>query len=159
MEYRIVDREAFQVIGINKEFPYTVEDGGIQAFQSFWNTIHENGTVNQLADLKNGEIEGILGIWAEVNKEKDKMDYYVAVEYSGDVPDEFKKIEYPSSKWVVFEVHGSFPSALANAWERIYSEWFPSIGYEPSELKPFEVYMETNPQDPNTYNEIWVAIK
>lgn len=44
-------------------------------------------------------------------------------------------------------------------WERIYSEWFPSSGYVPSSIKPFEVYLDTDATNPNTYNEIWVAIK
>lgn len=159
MQHRIVERDAFQVIGINREFPYDVEDGGVQAFQKFWNEMHENGIINQLDHLKSGNAKGLLGIWAEVNKEKNIMDYYVAAEYSGDVPTGLKNINFPSSKWVVFEVQGSFPSALANIWERIYSEWFPTIGYVPADIKPFEVYIETNPYNPNTYNEIWVAIK
>ena len=159
MKYRIVEREAFQVIGVNREFPYEVEDGGIQAFQNFWNAIHENGTFDQLEQLRSGETKGLLGIWAEVNKEENKMNYYVAAEYSGDVPEGLKSIDFPASKWVVFEVQGSFPSAIANTWERIYSEWFPSTGYVPNEVKPFEVYIETDPKNSNAYNEIWVAIK
>ncbi|TQR19996.1 GyrI-like domain-containing protein [Psychrobacillus vulpis] len=159
MQFRIVDRDAFQVIGINREFPYDVEDGGIQEYQKFWNEIHENGTVNQLDHLKDGETKGLLGIWAEVNKEKNIMDYYVAAEYSGETPIGLKKIEFAASKWVVFEVLGPFPSAMANAWGKIYSEWFPSSGYEPAEMKPFEVYIDTNTQNPNAYNEIWIPIK
>lgn len=159
MKHRIVERQAFQVIGVNREFPYEVEDGGITAFQNFWNTIHENGTFNQLEQLRSGETKGLLGIWAEVNKDENKMDYYVAVEYSGGVPVGLKSIDFPASKWVVFEVQGPFPSALASTWERIYSEWFPSTGYVPNEVKPFEVYIETDPKNLNAYNEIWVAIK
>lgn len=159
MQYRIVERDAFQVIGVNREFPYEVEGGGIQAFQNFWNSIHENGTFDQLEQLRSGETKGLLGIWAEVNKEENKMDYYVAAEYSGDVPEGLKSIDFPASKWVVFEIQGSFPSAIATTWERIYSEWFPTIGYIPSEIQPFEVYIETDPKNSNAYNEIWVAIE
>lgn len=159
MQYRIVERDAFQVIGINREFPYDVENGGLQAYQNFWNEIHENGTVNQLNGLKDGKTKGLLGIWAEVNKEENRMVYYVAAEYSGVVPDGLKNIFYPASKWIIFEVQGPFPSALANIWERIYSEWFPSSGYVPSSIKPFEVYLDTDATNPNTYNEIWIPIK
>lgn len=91
MQYRIVERNAFQVIGINREFPYDVENGGLQAYQNFWTEIHENGTVDQLNDLKEGETKGLLGIWAEVNKEENRMDYYVAAEYNGNVPHGLKK--------------------------------------------------------------------
>lgn len=158
MQHRIVSKNAFQVVGVNRQLPYNVEDGAIQAFQHFWDEIHENGTVNQLERLKSGEIDGLLGIWAEVSKEKNIMDYYVAVEYSGDVPSELKNIDFPASKWVVFEVQGSFPVALANSWERIYSEWFPTIGYTPAAIKSFEVYIDPNPYNSNAYNEIWIAI-
>ncbi|KQL33286.1 MULTISPECIES: GyrI-like domain-containing protein [Bacillaceae] len=159
MQYRLVEREAFQVIGVNREFPYDVENGGIEAFQTFWNEIQQDGTLNQLLDLKSGDINGLLGIWAEVSREKNRMNYYVAAEYDGTNSTDFQRIDFPASKWVVFEVQGPFPSAIANTWERIFSEWFPSNPYELSSIKPFEVYLDTNIYKTETYNEIWVPVK
>lgn len=158
MQNRIVERDAFRVVGINRTLPYEVEDGGIEAYQKFWNEIHENGTIDHLKHLKSGDMKGLLGIWAEVNKEKNIMDYYVAAEYSGDVPKELKHLDFPASKWVVFEVQGPFPTAMATTWEKIYSEWFPLNQYKPAAAQPFEVYIDTDPNNPNAYNEIWVAI-
>lgn len=39
-------------------------------------------------------------------------------------------LEVAATTWVLFEVSGSFPEALQLVWRRIYSEWFPSSGYE-----------------------------
>jgi AraC family transcriptional regulator len=45
-------------------------------------------------------------------------------------PEEQEEITIPASKWAVFEVHGPMPDAMQNAWEQIFSEWFPSSAYE-----------------------------
>ena len=159
MKHRIIEKEAFQVIGINREFPFEVEGGAIEAFQTFWNEIQADGTLDEMLQLKSGDIPGVLGIWAEVNKDENKMNYYIATEFEGEVPSGFKSLTFPSSKWVVFEVQGPFPSAMASTWERLYSEWFPTSGYVPSSIKPFEVYMDTNIFKEETYNEIWIPIQ
>jgi predicted transcriptional regulator YdeE len=43
---------------------------------------------------------------------------------------QFDVLNIDSGTWVVFESIGPFPKTLQNVWGRIYSEWFPSSGYE-----------------------------
>lgn len=159
MKYRIVERDAFQVVGVKREFPCGAEDAGILGIPEFWSEANENGTVNKLIQLNSGQIKGLLGLIENFNEEKNTVNYWIAAEHSGEVPDEFSSLELPASKWVVFEVRGPIPSAMINTWKQIYSEWFPSNRYEQAEIAPFEAYIDSDLYSPNSYNEIWVAIK
>ena len=80
-------------------------------------------------------------------------------ENRGDVPNEFSSFVYPASKWVVFEVKGTIPVAMINAWQYIYSEWFPSHEYIPAGLAPLEAYLDVDLYTANSTNEIWIAVK
>jgi len=159
MKYHIVERAAFQVVGMKRECLCIAEAGGIPDIPNFWSEAHENGTVSQLSQLNNGQIKGLLGITENFNEEKNKMDYWIAAEYSGEVPSELLCLELPASKWVVFEVRGPIPTAIINTWKQIDSEWFPSNGYEPANIPPFEAYIDSDLYRANSYNKIWVAIK
>ena len=132
MSVRIVEREAFQVVGVKKEFSCGPQDIGIPGIPEFWEEAEKKGTVDQLIPLINGEIKGLLGITENYHAEKSTIDYWIAAEHSGDVPDEFSSFVYPASKWVVFEIKGPIPSAMINAWQHIYSEWFPTHEYIPA---------------------------
>ena len=111
MNYHIVERDAFQVVGVKQKFSYGTRDIGIPGVPEFWESEEKKGTVDQLIPLIDGEIKVLLGITENYNQEKSTIDYWIAAEYSGEVPNEFLSIVYPASKWVVFEVIGRIPSA------------------------------------------------
>jgi AraC family transcriptional regulator len=159
MNYRIVEREEFQVVGIKQEFVCSPQDIGIPGVPEFWEIAKLQGTIDQLIPLINGQIKGLLGITENFNEEKRTVDYWIAAEFRGDVPSDFSSFMYPSSKWVVFEVKGIIPSAMINAWQYIYSEWFPSNEYIPVGLAPIEAYIDSNLHSENSMNEIWIAVK
>jgi len=159
MKYHIVERGAFQVVGVKRECLCTAEEGGIPDISKFWSEAHENGTVAQLSQLNNGQIKGLLGITENFNKETNKMDYWIAAEYSGEVSTELWSFELPASKWIVFEVRGPIPTAMINTWKQIDSKWFASNVYEPANIPPIEAYIDSDLYCANSYNEIWLAIK
>ena len=159
MNYRIVERDGFQVIGIKRECPCGTEEAGIPGIPEFWGEAHASGTVKKLVPLLNGQIKGLLGMTDNYNKEKNTIDYWIAAEHDGKVQDGLSSLEFPPSKWVVFEVRGPMPEAIINTWKQIYSEWFPSNGYEPANLASLEAYIDEDLSKPDYYAEIWVAIK
>jgi len=73
-------------------------------------------------------------------KEKGEMDHYIEVE---------------AGTWAVFESIGPFQ----NVWGRIYSEWFPSSGYEVVEGP--EILWNESPDtaNPKYRSEIWIPVK
>lgn len=65
----------------------------------------------------------------------------------------------PASTWAVFPVHGTIPDAIVNVWERIFSEWFPSTGYEHAGGPEMEIYLdEADSQDGKMRVEVWIPI-
>ncbi|MDM5247171.1 AraC family transcriptional regulator [Lysinibacillus sp. G4S2] len=160
MKYKIVEKEKFQVVGVKRT--YNCQNGeNTREIPKFWDEINSKGMDHQLFSLNNGEIKGVLGVCApNVSEQKNGfIDYWIATDHIGDVPEELKAMEVPASKWVVFEVHGPMPDAMQNTWKQIYSEWFPSNPYEPTGTAELEVYSDEDPFSPDLYSEIWIPIK
>jgi AraC family transcriptional regulator len=68
-------------------------------------------------------------------------------------------LQFPKSKWVVFEVHGSAPTAMPEAWKKIYTEWIPSNGYQVADIPAIEAYTDPDPYRADALNQIWLAVK
>ncbi len=159
MKYKIVEKEKFQVVGVKRT--YNCQNGeNTRGIPKFWDEINSKGMDHQLFSLNNGEIKGVLGVCIpNANEQKGLMDYWIATDHIGDVPENLMAMEVPASKWVVFEVHGPMPDAMQNTWKQIYSEWFPSNPYEPAGTAELEVYSDEDPFSPDLYSEIWIPIK
>ncbi len=156
MKFQKIERNAFQVIGIKKECPCGNEVNGIP---EFWAQANADGTVDRLAQLINGQIKGVLGITDNYNEEKNTIDYWIAAEHVGKGPDDLLSLEFPKSKWIVFEVHGSAPTAMPEAWRKIFSEWLPANDYELADMPAIEAYIAPNPYKADAINQIWLSIK
>ncbi|WP_058307713.1 AraC family transcriptional regulator [Gracilibacillus massiliensis] len=162
MKYSIVEKHAFQIVGINREFPCVAEEENVVGIPELWKEVNQNGTSELLFQLNDGEVKGVLGVCGEVSEAQKKtnvFDYWVATSYAGEVPEGMHGIEIPASKWAVFEVHGPMPIAMQNTWKQIFSEWFPSTGYEHAGTLEFESYSDEDPNRPDLYSEIWIPIK
>ena len=83
MKYKIVEREAFKVVGIKREFDCGNMEAGIPGVPAYWGEAQENGTVDQLLQVNNGQIKGLLGITDKYNPEKNAVDYWIATEHNG----------------------------------------------------------------------------
>ena len=66
--------------------------------------------------------------------------------------------EIPASTWAIFESVGAMPSAIQKVWSRIFTEWFPSAGYEHADAPELEVYPKGNVNDENYRCEIWFHV-
>ncbi|WP_318503064.1 GyrI-like domain-containing protein [Bacillus sp. T3] len=156
MKYKMIETEAFQVIGIRENISCTTKDTDA-TIPKLWGKVAQDGTLDSLAELNSGSIKGILGITDNYQVMEDRMDYWIATAFRGDhVPNGFSSLEIPASKWVVFEVNGSIPEAITHTWKQIFSEWFPANGYQPASIPSLEVYVGAYP---NPSCEIWVPIK
>lgn len=159
MKYRIVEREAFQTVGVKRECPCGNESGGPAGIPEFWGESGANGTVARLAGLIDGQIQGVLGITDNYDPENNTIDYWIAAERAADVPEGFEALHFPAAKWAVFEVRGVAAAAMVEAWQRIYSEWIPSNGYEVLNLPAVEAYIDPDVFSAAAVNEIWLAVR
>nr|WP_207205196.1 AraC family transcriptional regulator [Peribacillus sp. TH16] len=160
MKYNIIERDSFQVIGIKREFSL-VNGENLIGIPKLWDKVNSDGTDDQLGKLNNGQIKGLLGVCVDkrILEQNETMDYWIATEYDGQVPEGYSSLTIPASKWVIFEVHGPMPDAIQEVWKRIFSEWFPTSGYEHAGTFEMEVYTDDDASNPDFYSEIWIPVK
>ncbi len=145
MNYKFVEKEAFTVVG-KKE---TVASSGEEFNPKMWEHIEE--IEEAVKPYDNTSFSGILNI--SVTKENGDIDYYIATATTKPCPKELEMLEIPSQTWVVFQATGEMPDALLTTWERVYTEWFPTSGYELAEAPEFVKGIN------DTKTEIWVPVK
>ncbi|GAA0344220.1 AraC family transcriptional regulator [Bacillus carboniphilus] len=158
MEYKIIEKEAFSVVG--KSIRMSIVGGeNNRKIPVFWKESNENGFSKELA--KNCGPLGLLGICMDFDKQQENLTYLIGAEKKiTEVPDDWEEREIPSASWAVFPVRGAMPEAMQTVWERIYSEWFPSTGYEHAGGPEMEVYCsKEDPYQEGYYSEIWIPIK
>jgi len=160
MKYKIVEKEKFQVVGVKRT--YNSQNGeNLQGIPHFWNEMNSKNFDNQLIQLNNGSIKGVLGVCVPNTSQGENgfIDYWIATDHVGGVGENLLAMEVPASKWVIFEVHGPMPDAMQNTWKQIYSEWFPSNPYKPAGTAELEVYPDEDAYSPDSYSEIWIPIQ
>ncbi|RSD26881.1 AraC family transcriptional regulator [Mesobacillus subterraneus] len=159
MQYRVVELEAFEVIGVKESFSYANGEN-TAGIPKMWGKANHDGTSDFLLCNNNGTVKGLLGVCVDQSKVKEKqMDYWVAAACDGETPDGYSKMEIPASRWAIFEVHGPMPDAIQKVWKQIFTEWFPANGYQHAGTPDLEVYTAGNPTDPDYYSEVWIPVK
>src|SRR5690606_27642524 len=104
---------------------------------------------------------GLIGICLDFDAKQEHFTYLIGAEKNiENVPADWEEREIPPLTWAVFPVHGAMPDSMPKVWERIFSEWFPSTGYEHAEGPEMEVYLsDGDPSSDDYYSEIWVPVK
>ncbi|OSX96321.1 AraC family transcriptional regulator [Bacillus nitratireducens] len=160
MNYRIEEKEPFQIIGIQKRVPI-VFNGVNEEIASMWKSL-DPGAIQTLKSLSNIEPTGIISASTNFSEgrmeEKGELDHYIGVATTKTCPEQFKQLEVAASTWAIFEAIGPFPDALQNVWGRIYSEWFPSSNYELAEGPEILWNEQKDISSPNFRSEIWVPV-
>lgn len=160
MNYRIVEKEAFHIVGIMKRVPI-VFNGVNPEIASMWESL-DMETINRLKTLSDVEPYGIIS--ASVNfsegrmEEKGGLDHYIGAATTGECPDNLAQLNVAASTWAVFEAVGPFPATLQNIWGRIYSEWFPASGYELATGPEILWNEQKDTTVPDFRSEIWIPV-
>ncbi|MDE6209271.1 MAG: AraC family transcriptional regulator [Lachnospiraceae bacterium] len=156
MDYKIVKKEAFTVLGAAKTFSY---EGAKSEIPEFWKEHYSSG---------NGKyVCGMFGINVDEQMEGDTFEYLIADMYNPvkDIPEGFITKTIPAFTWAVFPCKGAMPDTLQNVNTKIFSEWLPSLkDYEFAAGYCIEMYddpseYQNGTQDENYYCEIWIPIK
>lgn len=150
MKVRVEEHPAFQVLGQGKQFD---SNEGIPAF---WDDSNANGLTDQLVQLNNGPVTGVLGI---CYPEQQTMTYVIGASITAQEQTNLTTFEVPAATWAIFEVIGPMPTAMQEGWSRIYQEWLPSSSYETTGGPEFELYTEDDPFSADCYSEIWLPVR
>ncbi len=111
----------------------------------------------RLLALSNAEPMGLVGAYSEMY-EDNTTDYYIGTITTSKCPDGFAELNIPAQTWAVFEIVGALPTAMAEVWGRIFSEWFPTTGYEHSKAPEIEWYSSGDMGSEAYKSEIWIPI-
>lgn len=160
MNYRIVEKDAFHIVGIKKRVPLIYE-GVNPEIAAMWQSLNMD-LINELKSLSNVEPKGLISAstnFSERLAENSELEHYIGVATTEECPDHLAKLEVAASDWAVFEAVGPFPETLQNVWGRIYSEWFPSSSYEQTEGPEILWNADKDTTSPTFRSEIWIPVK
>jgi AraC family transcriptional regulator len=155
MNYKIMEKPAMRFVGKKETVP-TINGQNFTRVPQIWNEVMEDGTFEKICKLSNGNPSGVLGIC--VDFENEQLNYYIASSTAEKVPEGMEELYVPAGLWVVFECVGPLPKALQEVWKRIYTEWFPSSGYEHAGGAEIEWYSDGDGCAEDYVSEIWIPI-
>lgn len=157
MDYRIVEKEAFQVVGKAKKI--STKDGvNFKQVPEFWQKSMQEKTFDTLAPYN--KTNNYLGICLDMEMDKEQFVYMIAVESDKVVEgNELVTRTIPASTWAVFTSNGPLPTAMQKVIKRVWEEWFPATGYEHAGTAEIEVYLPGDGNAEDYKCEIWIPIK
>ncbi|CAM3931078.1 AraC family transcriptional regulator [Alkalicoccus chagannorensis] len=160
MNWRIEEKPAFRLIGKMERVPIVFE-GENEHISAMWKKMTQE-EMAQLQALSDMEPSGIIQATADFSEgrmeEEGDVSHYIGVVSSRKAPEPFSEREVPAGTWAVFTAKGSFPEALQETWGRIYSEWFPSSGYEQTGGPEMLWSEQEDTTDPAFHSEIWIPV-
>ncbi|MFC0214747.1 GyrI-like domain-containing protein [Paenibacillus chartarius] len=160
MKVRFTHKESFRIVGLMKRVPI-VFHGVNPAIAAMWASLDEP-SIAELKQMSNVEPIGFLSASTNFSEgrmeEKGELDHYIGVATTKECPVPYSQLEVAASTWAVFESVGPFPQTLQEIWGRIYSEWFPSSGYE--QVEGPEILWNENKDlsSPTFRSEIWIPV-
>ena len=147
MEYRIVEKEAFTIMGRKRSF--NVEDS-YGRIPEFWEEHWSDGG----SEL----VIGMYGLCIDLDGKY--FDYYIGDEYipDRDVPQGCETRVLPAGKWAIF------PCTLRTLQDtntRMWGEWLPNCReYKLGGNYNIEMYVPLNQEDPQgSYCELWLPVE
>jgi AraC family transcriptional regulator len=169
MEYRIVKKDAFRIVGVRTHNPADAEES-FKQIPLFWDDVKKRGVIPQIAGLMNAEPMGILGVCTCAEGCTCKFEngtcvcegdlsecyYYIAAGSDKPVPEGMFEFTVPECTWAIFPGSGS-PLSIQDLQKRIFAEWLPTSGYEWANAPDVEVYLNDDPV--NMKYEVWMPVE
>ena len=168
MNWRIEEREAFEVFGIERVF----KNGENGKVPEFWGECHANGEYERLFDAAGGKrrpngsgypredgscvINAACGYCEEGEDTFPYMLFAPLTKESN--PDGFTRATFPKATWAVFrsDVTENIGAEIPKLFSRAYSEWLPSSCYEKAKGPDIEMYYST--PDGKYFEEVWLPV-
>lgn len=160
MEYRIVEKTAFHIVGIHKRVPL-LHRGVNPDISVMWESLSEED-VAVLDALSDMEPTGILNASVSIDDGRTEgalIDHYIGTATTLSPPEGWAVLEVEASTWAVFTSRGVFPEALQTLWGRIYAEWLVTSGWELNDAPTLVWTGEESVDSPDFHSEIWIPIR
>jgi len=156
MDYKIVEKDAFTVIGLSRVFQY---ENAMEVVPKLWAEFGKS--------KKCDEICSTYGINIDESMSGNEFEYLIADNYNAamDIPEGFVTKVIPKYTWAVFTCKGAMPQPMQDVNKKIFSEWLPNCkDYEIAAGYCIEMYSDPaqyprGTQDENYYSEMWIPVK
>lgn len=156
MNYKIVKKEQFTLVGVSRVIKY---DEAVIEVPKLWTKFDQM--------RKNDTICSMYGVSIDENMEGNEFEYLIADNYNpiNEIADGFVTRVIPEHTWAVFACKGACPNSIEEIQKGIFAEWLPSCkefeiaaGYNIEMYSDPEQYTK-GVQDEEYYCEIWVPVK
>ena len=147
LDYRIVEKASFTIVGLKRRFS---SETAYQEIPKFWD--------EWMSDKK--DLKGMFGVCLDMDGKE--FDYWIADLYEPwkDIPEGCETFQIPDSLWAEFVCRGPLPDSLQNVNTQIWSEWLPSLkGYSLAGNYSIEVYMPPAENPADTVSYICIPLK
>lgn len=155
MNYRVEQRETFEVFGVYTEISNDQETAFRQVPQ-FFKKCDEEEVPDEINELL-GRFHDNHTISALYDHTETSFKYMLCnfLPEGLSIPTKFTTLTISSATWAIFDVP---VCEMQNMWRRIWSEWFPTAGYELGEGVQFEMYYGLASHE-NVFGEIWIPVR
>ena len=147
LDYKIVEKAAFTVVGIKKSFNSETSYKEIPKFWGEWTS-----------DMKG--LKGMFGVCSDMDGTN--FDYWIADLYMPweEYPQECSTYQIPGGLWALFKCVGPLPGSMQSVNTKIWSEWLPSLKeYELAGNYSLEFYLPPAKNPADTVSYIAIPIK
>lgn len=153
MEYQIVQKEAFRIVGFRTPIPADQEES-FQAVPKFWQST--GSRLKELFPLMSLAAPGVFGV-STCHRDEENF-YYIAVVSEAPTPKGMCEWTVPAATWAIFSGQGQAPLAIQALQRRVVTEWLPDSGYEWTQAPDVEVYL-SEPDAGEAQFQIWLPIQ
>ncbi len=159
LDYKLVKKESFKIMGLSKMFPY---DGAKEVIPRFWEEYYAKGNGKYVCGMFGINIDESM-----MDPKQNEFEYIIADPYNPakELPEGFVTRTIPEFTWAVFPCKGPVAETLQDTNTKIFSEWLPALReYEFAAGYCVEMYEDAGKYpkgtaDENYYCEIWIPVK
>lgn len=171
MNYRIEEKGAFKVFGV-ETLVSAVDGKCYKQIPEFWLQCIHDGTMDRILTAAGGakasirsDIYGspdMLLNAAMHGHNKDGTLKYMICQNTPEagVSKEFTQLNVPALTWAIFpteeHLENQSTEKVQEIWRRIFSEWFPTSGYEHADAPEFEMYYRASHD--KYIAEVWIPV-
>ena len=161
MDYQIIEKQPFDIVGKGRQFSSEQGKSFVELPQ-FWTEFMKDKSWDTLMKYTAGKPGAVTGAGSlgicmmEIN-----MEFFYAIGAEKDskaAPKGFEIIHIPAATWAVFDSYGPVTPSIQAVIKKIFSEWFPSTGYEHANISELQVYLPGDMQGPDYRCQVWVPI-
>lgn len=156
MDYKIVQKEQFTIVGVANVFKY---GEAAEAVPKMWAEFSQSPLSQSICPLYGVNIDEEMG--------RNSFEYLIADNFdpTQEVPAGAVTKTIPAFTWAVFPCHGPMPQKIQSVNEEIFSQWLPgNTDYEIAAGYNIEMYADPAkyPQgtaDKDYYCEVWIPVR